>query len=131
MITKTMLSLCKGTKKLYLCTKDMKSIRYFICLTVVSVLCCLSCNRDNHTDILPPKTMINVMTDLQQAQGVVMLSKDTIPQISQERLGKYQSDILAHYNITPAKYNKSVNYYSERPKELKKILDGVIKNLQK
>ena len=79
-------------------------------------------------NILPPETMINMMTDLRILEGrvsVLNLGQDSSENLYRE----LEKRIFDKYQVDSLTYVKSYQYYLLRPKEALFIADAVIDSL--
>ncbi len=87
-----------------------------------------SCNNKPPADVLSPQKMTEIITDLQLADAAYKL--DMLPESYANQPQKYFVEILATHQTDSATYNRSMRYYAEKPKLLKKIYFSVEKNLK-
>ena len=72
--------------------------------------------------------MTAIITDLQLADAAYKL--DMLPIVYKNHPEKYYLEILTENQTDSATYMRSMRYYAENPKLLKKIYLGVEKNIQ-
>lgn len=100
---------------------------------IISLILLVSCskNASNDKDVLEEKVFIEVMTDIQKSQALVNSKADTSIEIRNLRQKTYNEEVLKKHKIKKEKYNKSVKYYTSDPNKFSKILEEVVKNLNK
>ena len=99
--------------------------RKFFLLGLVLLLSCLSKTR---SDVLATDKMTEIITDLQLADAAYKL--DMLPSQYKNHPEKYYVEILAIHQTDSITYMRSIQYYAENPKLLKKIYMDVEKNIQ-
>ena len=72
--------------------------------------------------------MTEIITDLQLTDAAYKL--ELLPDTYNNQPQKYYLEILTMHQTDSATYNRSMIYYAENPKLLKKIYMAVEKNLQ-
>ncbi|MFA6807149.1 MAG: DUF4296 domain-containing protein [Bacteroidales bacterium] len=102
-------------------------------LIIISLLFFISCSKTptENKDVLKEKEFIEVLTDIQKSQALVNSKADTSQAIRLLRTNTYNEEVLKKHKIRKEQYNKSVEYYSADPSNFNKILDQVVKNLNK
>ena len=73
---------------------------------------------------LPVKTMQKVLLDINIAEAYSLLEKDSLHRIGNKNidsLSQYYNDIFAHYHITHAQFDQSLDWYKNNPDELDSI----------
>ena len=102
-------------------------------LLILSLLFLISCSKNTTPTegILPRGEFIDIITDIQKAQSLLSMKADSTIDIRNIKLKAYSEEILKKHKVSEKKYNKSVDYYSADPDELKKIMDEVVKKLNK
>lgn len=102
-------------------------------LLILSLLFLISCSKNTTPpkDILPRGEFIDIITDIQKAQSLLSMKADSTIDIRNMKLKAYSEEILKKHNVSEKRYNKSVEYYSTNPEELNKIMDQVVKKLNK
>ena len=94
-------------------------------LTLISLT---SCVKKAPNDLLSTQKMTEIITDIQLAD--VAYKMDLLPTSYKGHPEKYYLEILASHQTDSATYHKSLQYYAENPKLLKKIYLDVEKNIQ-
>lgn len=102
-------------------------------LLILSLIFLISCSKQGNLpkDVLSKKEFIEIVAEIQKSQSLTNFKADTSMEIRNIRLENYNEDILKKHNISKERYNKSVEYYSTNPNELNKIMDQVVKELNK
>lgn len=102
-------------------------------LLILSLIFLISCSKQANLpkDVLSKKEFIEIVAEIQKSQSLTNFKADTSMEIRNIRLENYNEDILKKHNISKERYNKSVEYYSTNPNELNKIMDQVVKELNK
>ena len=102
-------------------------------LLILSLIFLISCSKDSNIPkgVLSKKEFIEIVADIQKSQSLANIKADTSIEIRNIRLENYNIDILKKYNVSKERYNKSVEYYSTKPEELNKLMDEVVKKLNK
>ena len=104
-------------------------MRYFL-ITCFFLLFFSCTNRDKVPDnVLSPKKMQSVLWDMLRADQFVAtyVVKDTGLNKKQESIKLYQQVFQIH-NISKEKFQKSLEFYQNRPDLLKVILDSIFNN---
>ena len=99
---------------------------YFLIIVVV-LLSCSSNNNDLPNDIIPQDKMVEVVADIELTQALIKLkfsNKDSL--INQSQLF---NEVYATYNTSEEQFNKSLAYYSTKPKVLDSIYVKVVTKL--
>lgn len=94
-----------------------------ILLPAVFVLPFLSCERKGIHDIIPERTMVDVVYDYQLAVALAETEEDSRKMAEKEYL--YTQAVFKKYGITPQQYELSVAHYARNPKTMLKITDEV------
>lgn len=102
-------------------------------LLILSLIFLISCSKQANLpkDVLSKKEFIEILADIQKSQSLANIKSDTSFEIRNIRLENYYEEILKKHNVSKENYNKSVEYYSTNPEELNKIMDQVVKKLNK
>ena len=102
-------------------------------LLILSLIFLISCSKQANLPkgVLSKKEFIEILADIQKSQSLANIKSDTSFEIRNIRLENYNNDILKKHNVSKENYNKSVEYYSTNPEELNKIMDQVVKKLNK
>jgi len=102
-------------------------------LLILSLIFLISCSKNpiHSKDILPRGEFIDIIIDIQTAQSLLNMKADSTIDIRNIKLKAYSEEILKKHKVSEKQYNKSVDYYSADPDELKKIMDEVVKKLNK
>lgn len=99
-----------------------KRILLFTCIALTS------CFKKVPNDVLSTQKMTEILTDIQLAD--VAYKMGLLPSNYTNHPEKYYLEILASHETDSAVYHKSLHYYAENPKLLKKIYLDVEKNIQ-
>lgn len=102
-------------------------------IIIISFLLLISCSKNfnQNKDILPEEKFIEITIDIQKAQALVNFKSDSLQNVRSIRLNSYNEEVLNKHNVTKEKYNKSVEYYTSKPDKFNKIMEEVVKNLNK
>ncbi|MDD4684938.1 MAG: DUF4296 domain-containing protein [Bacteroidales bacterium] len=102
-------------------------------IIIISLLFFISCSKTpyDNKDVLEEKVFIEILTDIQKSQALVNSKADTSQDIRNLRLKTYNEEVLKKHKIKKEQYNKSVEYYTSDPNKFSKILEEVVKNLNK
>ncbi|MFV0468923.1 MAG: DUF4296 domain-containing protein [Dysgonomonas sp.] len=93
--------------------------------TVALLLTLVSCG---HRDVIPEDKMVDVLTDIQLVQSIYMnKSNDFQSSASKDAL---VAGVFKKHNVTEAKFDSSLVYYSDRVDKLLRINDSVRSRLQ-
>jgi len=99
----------------------------------ISLFCVLlfiaGCGTGKPAGVLSTEKMVDIITDLQLADAAYKL--DMLPSSYKGSPQKYFVEVLANHQTDSATYNRSMLYYAEHPKSLKKIYTEVGKRLKK
>jgi len=104
-------------------------MRWFGCLLFITLLACSSKN-DIPADVLERKKMESLMWDMIQADQYYReyLIRDSVGKdIQQMRYNLYE-EVFKIHKISRATFEKSYDYYSNRPKLMKDIFDSLSAN---
>lgn len=110
----------------------MKKILSAIFISLLLVSCYRSAPEPsfNMSMVLPADSMVNLLTDLHLADGILNTIKDK--KITNKKLSTaYYKAILEKYSINDAKFEESMRYYSFHSEDLNTIYEKVIINLSK
>ena len=97
-------------------------------LSLLGIFFILSCQTGPPADVLSTQKMTAIITDLQLADAAYKL--DMLPVTYKSQPQKYYLEILAMHQTDSTTYNRSMHYYAENPKLLKKIYMDVERNIQ-
>ena len=93
---------------------------------LLSVLLLTGCGSDKPAGLLPPEKMQRVQWDLMQADEMIEFYRTTDSTYPAERKRKeLYSEILRLHGISQQQLDKSLDYYTAHPVQLKKILDSI------
>ena len=87
--------------------------------------------------LLTEQEMIDVMTDVQIIEADINSRKTEeieqgLPQKDYSQLtASYYDQLFAHYGITDSIFSQNMQYYTERPAVLERIMDSVTQRLVK
>ena len=87
-------------------------------------------NPNTSKDILPKDSMILILTDMHLADADAQV-RNLMLDSSRALLKSNYRIIFAHYRINQQRFKKSLNYYTQRPKELDEMYAQVVNNLSK
>ena len=85
--------------------------------------------------LLTEQEMIDVMTDVQIIEADINSRKNQereqgLPQKDYSKLTKsYYNQLFAHYGITDSIFSQNIQYYTERPALLERVMDSVMQRL--
>lgn len=101
-------------------------------LLIIVLFSFLSCSKKETTnkDIIPKENLSEIIADIQKAQALVNLKKDSNMTVRNLRLTDYNKEILKRHNVSEDKYNKSIDFYSSNQKEFSILLEMVSKKLK-
>ncbi|MBP1644890.1 MAG: hypothetical protein H6Q16_465 [Bacteroidetes bacterium] len=101
-------------------------------LLIIVLFSFLSCSKKETTnkDIIPKENLSEIIADIQKAQALVNLKKDSNMTVRNLRLTDYNKEILKKHNVSEDKYNKSIDFYSSNQKEFSILLEMVSKKLK-
>lgn len=93
------------------------------------LLLCLftSCNKSIPDDVIPLDKMIPIIEDVHIADAVLI--NNNVYAGKQEALSYYKY-IYKKHQITQAKFEKSMEYYAQNPKKLRKSYSKILKRLE-
>lgn len=83
----------------------------------------------NHSNLIPEKTFVSILTDVYIADGLLSLPEFRSMFSRRDSISNY-IDIIESYGYSYETMNKTVNYYFvSKPKKLIKIYDQITRNL--
>lgn len=108
--------------------------RFFVSSILLAALMLTSCYQYNKESssipehLLSKKQMIEVLTQIQIAEGKVVLERE---KVKDYRLSgkEYAQEIYQHFGITPEQLVDNLNYYQDQEDLLVAIYDEVLANL--
>ncbi|GHT34317.1 hypothetical protein FACS189434_10270 [Bacteroidia bacterium] len=77
--------------------------------------------------VLSEKQMVEVITDLNLAEGTMMISG--IAWTDKQKKERYYNYVFEKHNITPEQFDTSFTWYARTPAKLEKIYTKVTANL--
>ncbi len=78
--------------------------------------------------VLPADTMVNILTDIQLAEGAIVVQQRNSANIS--KLSRiYADEVLEKHHVSMAEVEESVRYYSFHIDQMNNIYDKVIARL--
>lgn len=99
----------------------MKPLIIFIFLLLL-----IGCSEEMPKDVLQPQAFQNIQWDLMRADEMVEYYRatDTSYPAEKKRLEYYQQ-ILKLHQVSQAQLNKTIDYYTAHPVQLRKIIDSL------
>lgn len=97
----------------------------------------ISCSSDINSNtkepdiIIPQAKMVEILTDMQEAEGVMAIKMLGDLNKSTKQKNIYQSAILNKYQVSQKDFWDNYQYYADNPKQLDTIYAQVIKALEK
>jgi hypothetical protein len=101
-------------------------------LLVFGILCLLSACKKEEAHLSPDR-MIPILTDLHLADAYSNMVRDTLHpngEKNYDSLAVWTNQIFAKHHITAKDFNKSLDWYRDRPVELDSLFAGVIPQLE-
>ena len=105
--------------------------RSIIILTLLFLFlysCTQSEQKIQKSELIPPKDLVPVLTDLHLANGLLSISEIRNYYDDMDSLGQYSS-ILESYGYSLEQLNNTIEYYSSYPEALNEIYEKVITQL--
>ncbi|MCF6171917.1 MAG: DUF4296 domain-containing protein [Bacteroidales bacterium] len=110
-------------------------MRYrFTFLLLVPLL--LSCYHENQPEISPPdhllseKEMVNILTDVQLAEGAITYRRTRRIEQQNFRESAYKQ-VFSTYGINAKILNENLNYYNNNPEKMEQVYDKVLAKLSR
>ena len=102
-----------------------------IAILIALVFSIISCNNnDKPDDLISKNEMIEIMSDINLAEGALKIYK-IYPDSIRKYAPVYYETVYKKHNITEKQFKNSYNYYFEDPEELGKMMDKVSEELSK
>ncbi|MDP4267113.1 MAG: DUF4296 domain-containing protein [Bacteroidota bacterium] len=96
-----------------------------IILLITTFFACHKRDRKVNVDIIPPKKMVEVIYDVHQVEAKLNMEQikgRNITSLSKE----YYNSLFKKHDLTKEEFEKSIEYYAERPAEFEEIYTKVI-----
>ena len=121
----------------------MKRLSVIILCFVLATACGRKDKGFKSERLLTEQEMITIMTDVQVIEADINYQKqqererdpnDTTPVVPKDYLKMsrfYYDQLFEHYGITDSIFSQNMQYYTERPEVLERIMDSVTQRLLK
>ena len=121
----------------------MKRLSIIILCFVLATACSRKDKGFKPDRLLTEQEMITIMTDVQVIEADINYQKqqererdpnDTMPVVPKDYLKMsrfYYDQLFEHYGITDSIFSQNMQYYTERPEVLERIMDSVTQRLLK
>ena len=121
----------------------MKRLPIIILCFVLATACGGRDKRFKPDRLLTEQEMIAIMADVQIIEAEINYEKqkerdrdpnDTTPVVAKDYLKmsrNYYDQLFEHYDITASIFSQNMQYYTERPEVLERIMDSVTQRLRK
>ena len=103
---------------------------YSSILLLVFVLISCSEKKEIPKDLIPEDKMALIITDLELLESTYNLRLIRVTD-RDERMDRYNAEIMSHYGITAQQFETSYNYYEKDPVYLEAIYEKVFERLEK
>lgn len=112
----------------------MKKLKYIIvALALIVIAACGNGNKPQEKrpdDIIPKAKMIDLMVDMyiiESANNMRMMDRDTL----KPSYGDFFATTMEKYDVTLDEFERSLQYYSEKPEDINEIYDETLERLSK
>jgi len=95
---------------------------------LILLFACRSKTR-NYGDHISPKTMENILLDINMAEAYSLMVKDSLHKggsKNSDSLAAYYKYIFDHYHITNEEFNENYDWYKSHPEDLDSIYTAMI-----
>jgi hypothetical protein len=102
-------------------------------LIILGTICLLGACKKEEAH-LPPDRMVPILADLHLADAYSNMVRDSLhpnAEKNYDSLALWTTRIFAHYKTTAKDFNKSLDWYRDRPIELDSLFAAVIPVLEK
>ncbi|MCB9336113.1 MAG: DUF4296 domain-containing protein [Flavobacteriales bacterium] len=94
-----------------------------IIVVFLVIVTCFSCKEEQiDKDIIPPSKMVEILSDMELAKATIIF-QEADKKIKNEF---FFNVIFKNHNTNKEKFEKSLHYYSQKPKEMEQIYNQVI-----
>jgi hypothetical protein len=116
-------------KKPDLTNRYMGKLTIIIPAILISVTLLVSCNRSNNNKLIPSKDLVDVLSELYIADGLLLIPAVHSRFSLKDSTTNYM-DIIKKHGFTPERMDKTMRYYfDENPEKLENIYDQVLNKL--
>lgn len=110
----------------------MKSRSFLVLLTICLLQACSGAEGDG----IPPDKMQHILYDMNAAEvySTLVQKEQTITLTrgkNSDSLAHFYNEVLAHYNVTQAQFDKSMLWYKSHPAKLDSLYNKMIVQLAK
>jgi hypothetical protein len=104
-------------------------MKCILCLTFCTLIF-FSCKEDEPKNLLPPKKMVEVLTDIMtiEVYSKNYIEKDSTKKVVLEN-AKMQMQVFALHKVSKDDFYKSYNYYMTNSTKTQSIFDSIISNI--
>ena len=105
----------------------------FFLLTFI-LFSCYTENKPPHDKpqtFLSEKEMVEILTDIQLAEGVLVYHRQKLADPSDQCKDSLFQAVFDHYGISGEVLRENINYYNTNPKLMEKLYEKVLTNLSK
>lgn len=102
-------------------------------LYVLIIFIFLGCSNNHEKDktIIPRAKLVSIICDIEKSQSYIDIVPDTLSQNTMQNKKAFREEVFKKYKITENQYNESIEYYSSVPDSLDKLMNDVLKKLDK
>ena len=102
-----------------------------IAFVVALFMSIISCNNnDKPDDLIPKNEMIEIMSDINLAEGALKIYQ-IYPDSIRKYAPVYYETVYKKHKVSSQQYKNSYNYYYQNPEEMGKMMDKVSEELSK